>query len=89
MTLVAAIGSSVWCLAQPLGGPKVELTGPAHLLGAFVSRANWGLVLFGAILTIGGIAATGAIVYALSTGRATVGDVMHDIAISSRAGSPS
>jgi hypothetical protein len=81
VALAAAIGVSIWCLAKPLGGPKVELTEPQHLLGAFVSRTNWGLLLFGAILMIGGIGGGGAILYDMSTGRATFGDVLRDIAI--------
>jgi hypothetical protein len=32
-------------MAKPLGGPKVELTKPAYLLGTFVSRTSWGLIL--------------------------------------------
>ncbi|HKP43126.1 hypothetical protein [Mycobacterium sp.] len=79
--LVAAIAISIWCLAKPLGGPKVELTEPTHLLGAFVSRTNWGLVVFGAILTLGGVAGSMAAIYDVATGRATVGSVMHDIGI--------
>jgi len=81
LALAAAIGISVWCLAKPLGGPTVELTEPTHVRGEFVSRTNWGLVLLGAILTVGGIGATGAIAYDLSTGRATVGEVLNDIGI--------
>jgi hypothetical protein len=49
----AAVGISIWCMAKPLGGPKVELTKPAHLLGTFVSRTSWGLLLIGTVLTIG------------------------------------
>jgi hypothetical protein len=64
-----------------LGGPKVELTEPIHLLGAFASRTNWGLVVFGAILTLGGAAGSMVAIYDVSTGRATVGDVMHDVGI--------
>jgi hypothetical protein len=56
LALAAAIGISIWCLAKPLGGPKYELRKPSHLLGAFVSRTSWGLVLFGALLTLGGVA---------------------------------
>jgi hypothetical protein len=81
LALAAAIGISIWCMAKPLGGPKYELTEPAHVRGAFVSRTSWGLVLFGAILTVGGVAATAAMVYDVSTGRATVRDVLHDIGI--------
>jgi hypothetical protein len=81
LALAAAIGISIFCLAKPMGGPKVELTEPEHLIGPFVSRTNWGLVLFGAILTIGGIAASGAIVYDMSTGRASFGDVLTDIGV--------
>jgi hypothetical protein len=81
MALIAAIAISIWCVAKPLGGPKVELSEPAHLLGAFVSRTNWALVIIGAILTIGGVGASAAIVYDLSAGRATVGDVLEDIGI--------
>lgn len=81
LALIAAIGVSIWCLAKPLGGPKVELSEPAHLLGAFVSRTSWGLVLFGAILTVGGVAGAGAAIYDVATGRATVGDVVEDIGI--------
>jgi hypothetical protein len=55
LALIAAIGISIWCMATPLGGPKYELREPTHLLGAFVSRTNWGLALFGGILTIGGV----------------------------------
>lgn len=81
VALAIAIGVSIWCVARPLGPEKVELAEPAHLYGAFVSRTNWALVLIGVILTIGGIGATGAIIYDLSTGRATFGDVVKDILI--------
>jgi hypothetical protein len=81
LALIAAIGISIWCMAKPLGGPKYELKEPTHLLGAFESRTSWGLTLFGAIVTVGGVAASMAIVYDVSTGRATVGDVMTDIGI--------
>jgi len=81
LALIAAIGISIWCMAKPLGGPKYELTEPTHLLGAFVSRTSWGLVLFGAILTLGGVAASMAIIYDVSTGRATVGEVFTDIGV--------
>ena len=64
-----------------MGGPKYELSEPSHLLGAFVSRTSWGLTLFGAILTIGGVAGSMAAIYDVSTGRATVGDVFKDIGI--------
>jgi hypothetical protein len=46
-----------------------------------VSRTNWALLLIGAILTVGGVATTGAIVYDMSTGRASFGDVVRDIAV--------
>ena len=81
LALIAAIGISIWCMAKPLGGPKYELREPARLLGAFVSRTNWGLALFGAILTLGGVAGSMAAIYDVSTGRATVGDVFKDIGI--------
>ena len=68
-------------MAKPLGGPKVDLSEPAHMLGRFVSRTNWALVLIGSILTVGGVAATMAIVYDMSTGRAGFGDVVRDIAV--------
>jgi hypothetical protein len=79
--LIAAIAVSIWCLARPLGGPKVELSDPSHLLGAFVSRTNWGMVLFGAVLTVGGVAGSMAAIYDVSTGRATIGDMVRDIVI--------
>ena len=81
VALFAAIAISVWCMAKPLGGPKVELTEPTHLLGTFVSRTNWALVIIGAFLTIGGVAGAGAAIYDMATGRATFGDVCKDIAI--------
>jgi hypothetical protein len=81
VALAVAVGISIFCVAKPLGGPKVDLSEPAHMLGGFVSRTNWALVLIGAILTVGGVAATMAIVYDTSTGRANVGDVMRDIAV--------
>jgi hypothetical protein len=81
LALIAAIGISIWCMARPLGGPKYELREPTHLLGAFVSRTSWALTLFGGILTLGGFAGSMAIIYDVSTGRATVGDVMTDIGI--------
>jgi hypothetical protein len=59
-------------MAKPLGGPKYELTEPTHLLGPFVSRTSWGLVLLGAILTVGGVGGSMAAIYDVSTGRATV-----------------
>ncbi|OBA96984.1 hypothetical protein A5662_17260 [Mycobacteriaceae bacterium 1482268.1] len=81
VALAVAIGVSIFCVARPLGGPQVDLSEPAHMLGAFVSRTNWALVLIGAVLTVGGVAATGAIVYDMSTGRADFGDVVRDIAV--------
>jgi len=72
LALAAAIGVSIFCMAKPLGGPEVTMDEPADVRGAFVSRASWGLVLFGVALTIAGIGAIGAIAYDLSTGRATV-----------------
>ena len=81
VALIAAVGISIWCMAKPLGGPKYELREPTHLLGAFVSRTSWGLVLFGAILTLGGVAGSMAAIYDVSTGRASVGEVFKDIAI--------
>lgn len=81
LALAAAIGITVFCVAKPLGGPKVDLSEPAHMLGDFVSRTNWALVLIGAILTVGGVAATMAIVYDMSTGRAGFGDVARDIRV--------
>jgi hypothetical protein len=64
-----------------LGGPKCELREPTYLLGAFVTRTNWGLALFGGILTIGGVAGAMAAIYDVTTGRATVGEVVKDIGI--------
>jgi hypothetical protein len=81
LALAAAIGFSIWCMARPRGGPKVELTKPAHLLGTFTSRTSWGLLLLGIVLTIGGVGGAGAAGYDLATGRATFGEVIHDIAI--------
>ncbi|MDX1883767.1 hypothetical protein [Mycolicibacterium sp. 120270] len=81
LALAVAIGVSIFCVAKPLGGPKVDLSEPAHMRGDFVSRTIWVLVLIGLILTVGGVGATGAIVYDMSTGRASFGDVLHDIAI--------
>jgi hypothetical protein len=81
VALVAAIAVSVWCLAKPLGGPKFELSEPTRLLGAFVSRTNWALVILGALLTIGGVAGLFAAIYDMSTGRASFGDLLKDIAI--------
>lgn len=75
------IGISIFCMAKPVGGPEVDLSEPAHPLGGFVSRTNWALVLIGAILTVGGVAASAAIVYDMSTGRASFGDVIRDIAV--------
>jgi hypothetical protein len=84
LALAAAVGVSIWCLAKPLGGPLFEFVEPAHLQGTFVSRTNWGLVVFGAILTSGGAAAAVAIGYDVSTGRATLKDVMVDIGVFTR-----
>jgi hypothetical protein len=81
VALIAAIGVSIWCMAKPLGGPKYELSEPTHLLGAFVSRTSWGLVLLGSVLTLGGVAGSMAAIYDMSTGRASVGDVFTDIGI--------
>ncbi len=38
-------------------------------------------MLLGAILTLGGVAGSMAAIYDVSTGRATVGDVMKDVGI--------
>jgi hypothetical protein len=81
VALAAAIGVSIWCVAKPLGPPKVEMTKPSAVRGTFVSRTSWGLVLFGSVLTIGGVAATAAMIYDVSTGRATFGDVLRDIGV--------
>jgi hypothetical protein len=81
LALFAAIGISVWCMAKPLGGPKFELAEPTHLLGTFVSRTNWALMIIGALMTVGGVAGAGAAIYDMSTGRATFGEVLKDIAI--------
>ncbi|SEH77797.1 hypothetical protein SAMN04489835_4019 [Mycolicibacterium rutilum] len=81
LALSVAVGVSVWCMARPLGGPEVDLSQPQHLLGAFVSRTNWALLIIGAVLTTAGVAGAGAAVYDLSTGRATVGDVFTDIGV--------
>lgn len=51
------------------------------MLGGFVSRTNWALVLIGALLTVGGVAATMAIAYDMSTSGAGVGDVARDIGV--------
>lgn len=79
LALGVAIAISIWCMAKPLGGPKVDIDQPAEVRGAFVSRTSWGLVLLGVALTVGGIGATGAIVYDLSTGRATIREVFGDM----------
>ena len=81
LALALAIGISIFCVAKPLGGPKVDLSEPADMLGGFVSRTNWALVLIGTLLIVGGVGATGAIVYDMSTGRATLGDVLRDIGV--------
>ncbi|KZS72481.1 hypothetical protein A4G26_06120 [Mycobacterium kansasii] len=79
LALAAAIGISAWCLATPLGGALVAMDEAADVHGTFVSRTNWGLLLIGVALTVGGSGAIGAIVCDLSTGRATVHDVLTDI----------
>jgi hypothetical protein len=81
IALIAAVAFSIWCLAKPLGGPKIELAEPAQLLGTFSSRTSWGLVLVAVLLTAGGVAGAGAASYDLATGRASFGDVLRDIAI--------
>lgn len=81
LTLAIAIGVSVWCMARPLGGPKVDIEKASDVRGPFVSRTSWGLVLLGTILTVGGIGATGAIIYDVSTGRATIHDVANDMGV--------
>jgi hypothetical protein len=47
LALGAGIAIGIWCMAKPLGGPKVELSEPTRLLGAFVSRTNWALLIIG------------------------------------------
>ncbi|OBA82467.1 hypothetical protein A9W99_01870 [Mycobacterium sp. 1164966.3] len=79
LALGIALAVSIWCMAKPLGGPKVDIAEPADVRGAFVSRTSWGLVLLGVALTVGGIGATGAIAYDLSTGRATIREVLSDM----------
>ncbi|CAM2763026.1 hypothetical protein BST27_00480 [Mycobacterium intermedium] len=79
LTLAVAIGVTIWCVAKPLGGPKVDIEKPSEVRGPFESRTSWGLVLLGAILTVGGIGATGAIIYDVSTGRATIREVLSDM----------
>jgi hypothetical protein len=79
--LAAAVAFSIWCMAKPLGGPKVKLTKASHLLGTFESRTSWAMLLIGTLLTIGGIAGAGAAIYDMATGRASFVDVLRDIAI--------
>lgn len=81
VVLIAAIAFSIWCMAKPLGGPKVTLSEPAHLLGTFESRPSWAMLLIGTLLTVGGIAGAGAAIYDMAAGRASFGDVVRDIAI--------
>lgn len=81
VVLIAAIVFSIWCMARPLGGPKVQLTKPSHLLGTFESRPSWAMLLIGTLLTVGGVAGAGAAIYDMVTGRASFGDVLRDIAI--------
>jgi len=80
LALIAAIGISIWCMAKPLGGPKYELREPTHLLGAFVSRTSWGLVLFG-------VAGSMAAIYDVSDGRRSA-MCSRTSPSSSRVGSP-
>jgi len=54
-----------------LSGATIFAYRPAHLLGTFVSRTSWGLVLLGAILAFG-VAGSMAAIYDVSTGRATI-----------------
>lgn len=79
--LAAAVGFSIWCMAKPLGGPKVKLTKASHLLGTFESRTSWAMLLIGTLLTVGGVAGAGAAIYDMATGRASFVDVLRDIAI--------
>jgi hypothetical protein len=79
LALAVAIAISVWCLAKPLGGPKVAMSEAADVRGVFVSRTNWALVLFGVALTVAGVGVIAAMVYNLSSGRATIRDVLSDI----------
>jgi len=81
LLLALAIGVSIWCMASPQGPPKIELEEPTHVLGEFRRRINWALVLIGGLLTVAGFGGSGAIVHDLATGRASVGDVLHDIGI--------
>lgn len=81
LALAAALAVTVWSLAQPLGGPKLELTRPEHLLGELARRPRWAALLVGTLLTVGGIAAGVAIIHDLATGIASAGDVLHDMAV--------
>src|SRR5262245_21322045 len=49
--LAGAVAFSIWCMAKPLGGPKVEFTTTSHLLGTFESRTSWAMLLIGTLLT--------------------------------------
>ncbi len=81
LALAVAVAITVWCLAKPMGPQKIDLTVPADVRGEFASRTNWAWLLVGTLLTVGGLGATGAIVYDLSSGRADVGDVLTDIGV--------
>lgn len=81
LALAVAIGVSIFSVARPMGPPDLQLTKAAHVIGEFRSRTNWALVLIGTLLVIGGVAASGAIVYDLGTGRATVREVFEDIGV--------
>lgn len=81
LTLAAAVAVTFWCLNNPLGIDRVEITSPASMRGEFRSRTNWELVLLGAALLLVGVAATCKILHDLRYGLTTVVGVFADFAL--------
>lgn len=81
LSLLGAIAITILCKQRPLGVPAVFIREPGQMCGEFESRTNWALVLIGAAILLGGIASAVRMVTHLTTGVATVTDILNDIGV--------
>jgi hypothetical protein len=81
LLLVSAGAFNIWCMSNPLGGPKIILDEPGKLKGEFARRPNWYLMVLGFVLFMGGLAGLVRMIDDLRRGYADIGFVLNDIAV--------
>ncbi len=81
VALLVAGALTIWCVINPLGIDKVQITDPNALRGEFRSRTNWALVLLGAAMSLVGIAAVFKIGHDLFYGFTTVIGIFEDFGL--------